>query len=181
LVISAAGLAEVDEIASFLQVAYQRAYAGRHAMTAEMFAADAFRRRTAESLTRQLTQTEVVFLTLRDETGAIVATIGLRPGGGGTSIEPAAGEVWGFYVDPGRRHRGYGRTLWSALMTEPRTAGYDELYLHVVNGSADAIAFYRRRGFDMDDTGDTDDSWDWPAWDPPVQTPYRTMRRRARR
>jgi ribosomal protein S18 acetylase RimI-like enzyme len=177
-VIRQAGPAEADEIAGFLQVAYLRAYAGRHAMTAPMFSADTFRQRTADSLTRQLAQTEVVFLTQRDELGAVVATIGLRPGSDNhTGTHPAAdAEVWGFYVDPARQHQGYGRALWSALMQHPQTSGYRQLYLHVVTGSVDAVAFYQRRGFSFDGT---QGSWDWPSWTPAVHTPYRTMRRSA--
>lgn len=179
--INEAGPAEADEIAGFLQGAYQRAYAGRHAMTVEMFAADSFRRRTADSLRRQLADPEVFFLTLRDSSGALVATLGLRPGGDAASQSPdapTAGEVWGFYVDPGRQHLGHGRTLWSALMTAAPTAAYGELYLHVVAGSDDAVAFYQRRGFAL---ADGEGSWDWPSWDPPAHTPYRTMRRQSPR
>ncbi len=179
--ISQAGAAEADEIAGFLQGAYQRAYAGRHAMTIEMFAADTFRRRTADSLRRQLADPDVFFLTTRDQTGALLATIGLRPDRDAAMRSPevlSAGEVWGFYVDPGCQHRGHGRTLWSALMAAAPTAAYDELYLHVVTGSNDAVAFYERRGFVL---ADDEGSWDWPSWDPPAYTPYRTMRRRSPR
>jgi ribosomal protein S18 acetylase RimI-like enzyme len=161
---------DADDAAAFLQLAYTQAYAGRHAITAEMFAGDAFRQRMATALRERLGRPDVVLLGRRDGAGRLLATIGLRA----DSDDRTAGEIWGFYVDAPHQSRGYGTALWDALMADPRTASHHRLYLHVVDGSDGAVEFYRRRGFTID--GDAG-SWEWPTWSPPVHTPYRTMRR----
>jgi ribosomal protein S18 acetylase RimI-like enzyme len=160
-----------DALARFLQSAYAHAYAGRHGITTAMFLNDAFHQRTRDALQQGLGRGDSIMLTLTDDAGGIHATIGLRP----DPDEPATAEIWGFYVEPDLQGRGFGRLLWDALLGDERAAPFAHLYLFVITGSEDVVAFYRRRGFSVDDG---ERSWNWPSWDPPPTTPYLTLRRR---
>jgi ribosomal protein S18 acetylase RimI-like enzyme len=58
------------------------------------------------------------------------------------------------YLDPGARRRGIGRRLLEATAERLRAAGAREVTLDVVEGNADARAFYARVGFT--ETGESD-------------------------
>ncbi len=169
-VIAALGPDDADAAAAFLQKAYVQTYVGHHGMTVEMFRNDEFRPRTAAALRERLARDDVVLLAAHESGPHLLATIGLRP----DADDPHLGEIWGFYVDAAHQRRGLGRALWAALMADPRTQSYRQLYLHVVVGLDDAIAFYQRRGFTDDGV---EGSWEWPSPERAVRTRFVTMRR----
>lgn len=55
--------------------------------------------------------------------------------------------LYGVWVDPAYRRRGYGRQLVEWLIGWARAKGQSVLRLQVVEGNAEAIALYERMGF----------------------------------
>ena len=54
-------------------------------------------------------------------------------------------------VDPDRRHRGLGRILVTEAEKRLKAAGCPKVSLQVRRSNADAIEFYRRIGYEVDD------------------------------
>jgi ribosomal protein S18 acetylase RimI-like enzyme len=55
--------------------------------------------------------------------------------------------LWGFYVEPSRRRRYFGRQLLSAACAHAASRGIEQLYLQVSVDCAAAISAYERFGF----------------------------------
>ncbi len=58
-----------------------------------------------------------------------------------------AGSVTSFWVDPRARGKGVGDALLLATIESARAAGYDELFLWVVENNDHAQSLYGRHGF----------------------------------
>ncbi len=63
--------------------------------------------------------------------------------------EPFAFRIVQIAVDPLYRHRGYGRDLVHSLVEEARRQGYPALVAEVRMENHEAIAFYKKLGFQV--------------------------------
>jgi GNAT superfamily N-acetyltransferase len=82
-------------------------------------------------------------LLARDPNGTPVGCVGLRP------IEPdGCCEMKRLYVSPGGRGFGLGEGLVYAVMKEAERIGYREMRLDTLPSMAEAIALYRKLGFE---------------------------------
>jgi ribosomal protein S18 acetylase RimI-like enzyme len=70
------------------------------------------------------------------------------------AYDPAAGELYAIYVDPGRWSTGAGRALMAAAREALAAAGYPEFRLWVLEENHRARRFYERAGMAPD--GDRD-------------------------
>lgn len=57
------------------------------------------------------------------------------------------GEIVSIYLLPEAVHRGYGRMLMQAVLTELKKMGYQKVYLWVLEENENARRFYERFGF----------------------------------
>jgi ribosomal protein S18 acetylase RimI-like enzyme len=73
----------------------------------------------------------------------------------GEPDEPAAGELYAVYVDPGRWGAGAGRDLLGRARTDLSAAGFREMRLWVLEGNGRARRFYERAGLRPDGVRDT--------------------------
>ncbi|WP_410587966.1 GNAT family N-acetyltransferase [Amycolatopsis sp. lyj-23] len=87
-------------------------------------------------------ETVAVFLLARDSAGTAVGCGGLRP------LDPGTGEVKRMYVEPPARGTGVATALLRALEDHARNLGITRLLLETGTGQPDAIAFYRREGYE---------------------------------
>lgn len=60
------------------------------------------------------------------------------------------GEILAIYVDPNRWHKGIGRGLLEAALSELKSAGCNEATLWVLDSNSRARVFYERAGFSVD-------------------------------
>jgi ribosomal protein S18 acetylase RimI-like enzyme len=82
-------------------------------------------------------------LLARDSNGTPVGCIGLRP------IEPdGCCEMKRLYVSPDGRGSGIGKRLVEAIVREAERIGYREMRLDTLPSMAEAIALYRKSGFE---------------------------------
>ena len=82
-----------------------------------------------------------VFLLARDENGAAVGCIGLRPLGGDVA------EIKRMYVVPAARGRGLAKQLLAAVEQRAVAAGWTTLRLETGDRQPEAIALYRGAGY----------------------------------
>lgn len=78
--------------------------------------------------------------------GAVVGFAGV----GRSRDDPAAGELYTIYVDPGRWGAGAGRALIGAAEESLRASGFREAMLWVLEGNERAERFYRAAGWAHD-------------------------------
>lgn len=99
------------------------------------------------------------FWTLRDQSGAIVATAGIRHLAWKPNIvqmfpdryrrgEDVA-SLWRVYVRKDRRGQGIGRRLTALSEAEAARLGYQTMYLHATSDALATIAFWRRVGYEF--------------------------------
>ncbi len=69
--------------------------------------------------------------------------------------------MWKLYVHPAHHGRGIGSRLLAEV--ESRVEG-DELWLEVVDGNEQALAFYRGRGFEVHERTPDDGPWPDDVW-----------------
>lgn len=81
------------------------------------------------------------FDVVQDESGAIVGSVGLYPLGDG------AVELRKMYLDKSLRGKGIGKRLLEAAITRARALGFDRIELETNSRLLEAIALYRRYGF----------------------------------
>ncbi|GLZ78393.1 N-acetyltransferase [Actinorhabdospora filicis] len=65
-------------------------------------------------------------------------------------LGPAAGEVYGLYLDPARIGTGLGRELFAHAVSDLETRGHDPVCVYAYVPNTGAIAFYERAGFARD-------------------------------
>ncbi|MBA3667395.1 MAG: GNAT family N-acetyltransferase [Sphingomonas sp.] len=82
-------------------------------------------------------------LLARDEAGAALGCVGLRPLG-----EERVGEIKRLYILPSARGLGLGWALAEAAVEEASRLGYSELRLDTLPSMSAAISMYRRMGFE---------------------------------
>jgi len=80
---------------------------------------------------------------------AAFAIVGITSGYAGWDVGAALGEVKDFVVGRAWRRRGVGRALLGVVASELADRGIAHWRLNVVVGNDDAVAFYRREGFDL--------------------------------
>lgn len=83
-----------------------------------------------------------VFVLVRDDEGVAVGCGGLR------RIDDACGEVKRMYVRPASRGSGAADAVLDALDAHARALGWTHLRLETGDRQPDAVAFYRRQGFE---------------------------------
>ena len=82
-------------------------------------------------------------LLARDETGAFLGCVGLRP-----IDPPGVCEMKRLYVLPEGRGLGLGEKLVSAIIDAAESAGYAEMRLDTLPTMTGAIGLYRKHGFE---------------------------------
>ncbi len=81
-------------------------------------------------------------LLARDEDGAPIGCVGLRP----TPV-PGICEMKRLYIPPEGRGRGIGKALVNAVVEVARGLGYKEMKLDTLSSMTAAIGLYRQAGF----------------------------------
>jgi ribosomal protein S18 acetylase RimI-like enzyme len=92
-------------------------------------------------LAREMTE-QGIRLACAEESGALIAFASWGP------PAPRA-KLHKLYVDPARQRRGVGSRLLAHVEREARAAGAGRLFLNVNKRNAQAIAAYRRAGFEI--------------------------------
>lgn len=92
-----------------------------------------------------LAQDRAAVFAVEGEPGTLVALAGVARG-------PAAGfshraRLWGVFVEPGWRGRGFGRAVVTAAIAHARSWGVEHLDLVVGEASTEARGLYERLGF----------------------------------
>jgi GNAT superfamily N-acetyltransferase len=83
-----------------------------------------------------------MFVLVRGDDGAALGCGGLR------QIDDVSGEIKRMYVRPESRGSGAADVVLDALETHARKLGWTHLRLETGDRQPDAVAFYRRRGFE---------------------------------
>jgi putative acetyltransferase len=94
------------------------------------------------------------FDVLVDADGTLLGCVGLYP------LDPTTIELRKMYLAPSARGRGLGRQLLQHAVREARALGFDRMTLETASVLKEAIALYRRCGFEPFDTGHTSDRCD---------------------
>ena len=81
-------------------------------------------------------------LVARDVEGNAIGCVGLRP------LDSSACEMKRLYVTAQGRGLGLGRALAQAVIAEARQSGYEEIRLDTLPTMREAIALYRKLGFE---------------------------------
>jgi GNAT superfamily N-acetyltransferase len=110
------------------------------------------------------------FWTLRDASGTLLATAGIRHLGwkpGILEMFPGRYErgediasLWRVYVRKDQRGRGLGRWLTALAEDAAARLGYETMYLHATSDAAATLAFWRATGYRLIGTCDSSTHFD---------------------
>jgi putative acetyltransferase len=81
---------------------------------------------------------------LAEEDGKIIGGCGIFPT---SSLPDRCAELVKFYLDPGQRGKGIGRTLMEICFDSARKFGYRQIYLESMPELEKAIRIYEKAGF----------------------------------
>lgn len=103
---------------------------------------------TPEAQARELADARITTLLARDADGVLLAFAQIRRVEAPECVDdPAALELWRFYVDQAWHGRGVAATLMHAVLDEGRRMGAATMWLGVWERNPRAKAFYAKHGF----------------------------------
>lgn len=146
MVIRAATIADAHDIAELHVASWKAAYRG---LMPDAVLDGLSVPKRAEMWQRIIAEKKFQLLVAEHDDG-IVGFVNFGSARDPDAVPGLTGEILAIYVDPNRWHEGIGRELLEAVLSELRSAGFNEVILWVLDSNSRARVFYERAGFSVD-------------------------------